>query len=347
MSEETDFQQKYIEELAKVVKPTILICGYTGAGKTSLIQSICGKDTVPDDHVGHGKPMTQEFVQYKNDFVNLWDSKGLEPGDREAEFLKNTSSLISRLRNDPDHRNHVHLVWYVIQGPGARVTETDVQLIQSVFLNVIVVITKNDITKPRQREAITEELVNNGVDPSAIVPVSEDDTDTHRELVALSLRMLPEAYKEAFRSAQLVDLASKKTKAQAIIHGAAVSAGAAGGLNPFPVSDAVLITPIQLSMVMGLAMVYGMRAETVKAATGPLFAQVVGIMTVSNLIKLFPLLGNFIQAGVASSLTEAIGQLSARWMIQCCEARIKGQPEPEFELPFEGLAQLIRTQKST
>jgi len=74
------FEQKYAEEMGKVVKPTILVCGYTGAGKTSLIQAICGKDTVPDDRIGHGKPMTQEFVQYRNSFINLWDSKGLEAG---------------------------------------------------------------------------------------------------------------------------------------------------------------------------------------------------------------------------------------------------------------------------
>ncbi len=112
------FEQKYAEEMGKVVKPTILVCGYTGAGKTSLIQAICGKDTVPDDRIGHGKAMTQEFFQYRNSFINLWDSKGLEPGAREAEFLNNCRALVSRLQNDPDHRNHIHLVWYVVQGPG-------------------------------------------------------------------------------------------------------------------------------------------------------------------------------------------------------------------------------------
>src|SRR5262249_28042676 len=162
------------------VKPTILVCGYTGAGKSSLIQAICGKDTVPDDRIGHGKSMHQEFVQYRNAFINLWDSKGLEPGAREAEFLKNCKGLVSRLQNDPDHRNHIHLVWYVIQGPGARVTATDGELISKVFPNVIVAITKSDITRPKQREEISAELLRSGVNQSNIIPVSEEDPESLR-----------------------------------------------------------------------------------------------------------------------------------------------------------------------
>ena len=113
---------------------------------------------------------------------NLWDSKGLEPGAREATFLQSVKALVgleagageatflqsmkalvSRLQGDPDPRNHIHLVWYTIQGPGARVTATDHELIEKVFPNVIVVITKNDITKPIQRESIIAELVSKGV----------------------------------------------------------------------------------------------------------------------------------------------------------------------------------------
>jgi uncharacterized protein (DUF697 family)/GTP-binding protein EngB required for normal cell division len=345
MDNNADFRQKYEEAKAKNAKPTILVCGYTGSGKTSLIQCICGRDTVPDNQIGHGKPMTQNFMQYRNEFINLWDSRGLEPGDQEIAFLKNTESLILRLQADHEPLNHIHLVWYTIQGPGARVTATDIQLIKNVFSNVIVVITKSDITKPQQQEAITSELVANGIKPSAIISVSEDDPDALQNLVAESSRLLPEAYKEAFCSAQLIDLSSKKIKAQAVIHSAAVSASAAGGLNPIPISDAVFITPIQFGMIAGLAVIYGMPSEAVKAAAAPLVTQVVGVMTASSLVKIWPGFGGFIQAGVALSLTEAIGQWVALWMVRCCEARIKGHPIPDFDMPLAGIAQLLPTKK--
>jgi ethanolamine utilization protein EutP (predicted NTPase) len=218
---EAFFQEKFAEQRARLLKPTILVCGYTGAGKTSLIQAICGRDTVPDDRIGHGKAMTEEFVPYKNDFISLWDSKGFEPGMREEQFVRNVRSLVRRLQAEKDGRDHIHLVWYVVQGPGARVTAVDAELIRSVFDNVIVVITKNDVTRPRQREAITAELVKAGVDPSRILPVSEEDVGSLQALVRLSLEALPEAYKDSFRSAQQVDLSQKRARAQAVIHSAA------------------------------------------------------------------------------------------------------------------------------
>ena len=221
-------------------------------------------------------------------------------------------------------------------------TATDLELIRSVFSNVIVVITKNDITRPQQREAITTELVRNGVRPSDVVAVAEGDPGSLRALVALSLVRLPEAYRGAVESAQLIDLGGKKTRAQAVIHGAAVSAAGAGGLNPLPISDAAIITPIQIGMVASLAVVYGLPREGMKAAVAPLVAQVGGILAAGSLTKFIPWLGQVIQAVVASALTEVIGQLVNTWMIRCCEARIRGLPMPEFVLPLANLAQLVK-----
>ena len=46
---EKDFLNKVEEEKKKYKRPNILICGYTGAGKTSIIQALLGKDLVPDN----------------------------------------------------------------------------------------------------------------------------------------------------------------------------------------------------------------------------------------------------------------------------------------------------------
>lgn len=335
------FAQKYAEAMGQVVKPTILVCGYTGSGKTTLIQAICGKDTVPDDRIGHGKPMTQAFIQYRNAFINLWDSKGLEPGEQEATFLQNTQGLVAHLQADPDPRNHIHLVWYTIQGPGARVTATDLALIRNVFPNVIVVITKADITRPQQHAAIRAELLHNGVSSEQIVAVAEDDTVSLQALVTLTMQSLPQAYRDAFLSAQLVDLASKQARAQSVIHSAAASAAAIGAV-PIPFSDALLITPIQFTMIAALAVVYGLPTEGVRVSATPFIAEVVGVMSASSLTKLVPGFGSVIQSGMAFALTEVIGQLVGNWMARCCAARVQGQPMPPFQLPLEDVGQLLK-----
>ncbi len=335
------FEQRYAEAMGKVVKPTILVCGYTGSGKTTLIQAICGKDTVPDDRIGHGKPMTQAFTQYDNAFINLWDSKGLEPGEQEAVFLQKTQGLVTQLQADPDPRNHIHLVWYTIQGPGARVTATDLALIRRVFPNVIVVITKTDITRPQQYEAICDELMRNGVAREQIVAVAEEDRASLQALVTLSMQSLPQAYRDAFLSAQLVDLASKQARAQTVIHSAAASAAAIGAV-PIPFSDAILITPIQFTMIAALAVVYGLPTEGVKVAVTPFIAEVIGVLSASSLAKLLPGFGSAIQSSLAFTLTEVIGQLVGNWMMRCCTARSQGQPLPEFQLPLDEVAQMLR-----
>ena len=121
----------------KVPRPNILICGYTGSGKTSLIKAILG-DVVPEKAIGTGKPQTQGFDHYENDLVQVYDSKGMENGETEEKFLQVTKDFIRQHQMDDPSKidEHIHLVWYTIQGTGARVTDCDRQLIQNIFMQM-------------------------------------------------------------------------------------------------------------------------------------------------------------------------------------------------------------------
>jgi uncharacterized protein (DUF697 family) len=116
-------------------------------------------------------------------------------------------------------------------------------------------------------------------------------------------------------------------------------------VNPLPISDAALITPIQVGMIASLAVVYGLPSEGMKTAAAPLVAQVAGVLTAGSLTKFIPWLGQAIQSAVAAALTETSGQLIDSWMIRCCEARIQSQPLPDFQLPFARLSELVRQHK--
>lgn len=57
---ETELQRKFDEEYQNASlqyrkRPNILVCGYTGSGKSSLIKAILG-EVVPDTAIGDGKP---------------------------------------------------------------------------------------------------------------------------------------------------------------------------------------------------------------------------------------------------------------------------------------------------
>ena len=325
-----DFQNKYKQERQGVKRPTILVAGYTGAGKSSLIQAICGKSVVPDDKIAAGLPKTSDYDFYENELVRFFDSKGLESGESEQAFIDASRKFVRSLQDDANVDNHVHLVWYIIQGPGARVTPCDLTLIKNIFPNVIVLITKSDITRPDQLAAMTKVLVDSGISKDCILPCSELDKNSLNAVVDLSYDILPEAYRKAFISAQSVNLEKKQIIALGIITAAAGSAAAIGGANPLPLSDAILIAPIQVGMIAGLASLYNDPDVKNSATFLPVLAQVAGIETVASLTKMFPFIGQGINAAVAFALTGALGGVVNLFLVKRLEARANGKIPPEF-----------------
>lgn len=313
----------------EIKKPNIIACGYTGSGKTSLIQGILGKAIVSDDKIVHGKPGTMDFVHYQNELLNIWDSKGFEPGQTEEEFIKITKEFIRKKQTTNNVDTHIHIAWYCIQGSGARVTNSDIELITKILDNVIVLITKKDITRKNQADGIIAELTKKGVSQDRILLVDNEDIESLKKVADLSYEMLPKAYRDAFLSAEILNIEKKDSEASIWIHSASVAAGAAGAI-PIPVSDALIITPIQIGLIVKLAYLYGIESEAIKASSAALLAELAGVLTASSLIKLIPFAGSAIQAGVAASLTEILGFFMKNYFHNCAVALSKNMPMPEF-----------------
>ena len=199
-----DFQRAYEEEGKKQKAPTVLVAGYTGSGKTSVIRAMCGASVVPDAAIGAGLPKTQHFDFYQGRAIRFFDSKGLEPGHTEQAFIDDVQAFVRKVQDDPNVDNHIHLVWYTLQGPGARVTPCDIRLMRELLpASQIALITKADITREKQYEAMTAVLVKEGVAPDRIILCSEDQPESLKALEDLSYRLLPAAYRQAFAAAQL------------------------------------------------------------------------------------------------------------------------------------------------
>jgi len=56
------------------------------------------------------------------------------------------------------------------------------------------------------------------------------------------------------------------------------------------VADAALLIPVQTGMIAGLAALYGLKQEALQHAVLPFVARVVGLYTVSSLLRWFPVL---------------------------------------------------------
>ena len=352
---EKEFLDKFEKERKKYKRPNILICGYTGAGKTSIIQALLGKDLVPDNMIGHeAHPMTQDYDRYENELVGIWDSKGLEPDKGQDEFVARTKNHIRKVQENENVDEHIHIFWYTISVGVGKVTGTDLKIINTFPKeSTLVIISKIDLDrKNRVVEAIKKELINNGISEDKIILTNDESEEGIKELYEKSLEILPEAYKTAFEEAQRIDIEKavnkvkeKNKEAAAIIGTATVAAGSVAA-TPIPLSDSLIITPIQIGMIAGLAALYGLNKEQLKRQALPLVARTVGMITASSLSKLIPALGSAINASVSVLITGALGWFVQNQFEKMAIAKIKGEPAPTIDFDFSVFAEFLKNYKN-
>ena len=102
-------------------------------------------------------------------------------------------------------------------------------------------------------------------------------------------------------------------KIQTIIHGASVAAAGAGaGLAQIPGSDSLVIVPIQIAMINGIAIEYGCRIDKATALSiiGTQAATMAGRKVSQFLIGWIPGVGNAVNAGTAAGITETMGWIA-------------------------------------
>ena len=98
-----------------MANPNILICGKTGAGKTSLVQAMTRHlHLVPDSAIGHAQPTTKGFEIYQTPQVNYIDAEGMEPGMTNDYYIGFLYSEIWKRLEARNADDIVHCVWYCI-----------------------------------------------------------------------------------------------------------------------------------------------------------------------------------------------------------------------------------------
>lgn len=337
-----EFEQNFSEAEQFCKRPNILVAGYTGCGKTSLIRTVLGNEIVPAEGVDNSRPCRIEFDCYENEEIRLWDSRGLELGEKEADFREQMREFVAERQDDTNVEEHIHLVWYLIQGNGARVTDCDLALLREIFTpdNVIAVLSKKDITRPAQAEAIRKVLLEAGIPAERIVEVSDAEGDGIgcRELVALSLRMLPAAYRDAFLAAQQIDreakaakLAEKNETARAIVNDAAQEAAQMAEV-PVERSENSPLIPIGIAVAAHLASLYGLRERKLHDEAVEF---VKSVFTASPETVPWYESSAVIGAEAARRLVETLGNWFHNNFEAYALAKIKGLPKPSIGFELE------------
>lgn len=312
--------QKEFETLKENTKcPNILLLGQTGVGKSSLVNYIFGKQLAD---VSDTKPETRGFHYFSDSQtpVNIIDSEGYEL-EKSEEFLPALEKFVRESFNNLEKQ--VHLAWYCISAPSARVLSFDIQNIKTLLnqkVPVAVVFTKCDMDDPEGSIAKSMATV---IDKEFKGRVPTFQTSNDKEVnVDLDVNNLinwsvdnisDENLKRGFIIAQKANLDCKKSMAISRIKYYA-GAAAAIGASPIPMSDAIALTALQVTMAADIFHIYGIDNSFVNLTKNVIETKVVsmlGKMVAGNLIKLIPgfghIAGALVNATVATSITYSMG----------------------------------------
>ena len=332
----SDEQNRVIAETEKQLgeKPRIVVCGKTGAGKSSLINALLNKEVNPTDP---GKPCTQkeqeEAWTLGESSMRILDVPGFGEADKHQDRLKFIFNQIST--------SHVGLL---VVGAPDRAWEYERQFAQSVSevdpeFPLLVVGNRIDMFNPvrdwnpatlnlatpstQKEKAITEWAAALraacGVDASRLVLTSAGESFDKVEerygldnLARVVVENLPAAVQNAAARAMAVDV-DKRDLAEKIIWGASVSA-AAIALTPIPLADCIPLAALQVALIIKIADIYGrvMTKETAFNLLSPVVASFAGRMALASMLDFFPgigsIAGSLIGASIAGPMTYAIGK---------------------------------------
>lgn len=312
----------------------LAVFGATGAGKSTLVNAIFGKDVAD---TGVGQPVTKGIEYHRRDdgFLGIFDSEGFETGSAGDQILDGLQSVVQARRSGPIDQQ-IHAAWYVVRWSDRRFEDAQAAFVRGLAtmgLPVIIVMTqvptKDGDVHPHARE-LADYITGLGLPIRAggapVMTNARADEFTHAPVFGLdrlldaTYDVVPEAAQAALTAAQRLDVERKKKAVKAIINQAATVASGIGAV-PIPFTDAALLVPNQVTMIARISAAYGLppRRSRAMAIAGSLVltggATMAGRYAVTSLLKFIPggaIAGSAISATVAGSLTRAVGIAWAR-----------------------------------
>lgn len=303
----------------------ILIAGATGVGKSTLINEIFqGKMA----ETGQGRPVTLHTREIKKDGIplSIFDTRGLEMDDF-ATTMDELRKLVSERARDIDPKKHIHIAWICILEDSRRVQPAEEELVKMLAEHMPVVALITKVRSAKSDKGFRDEvqrllpLTKNVVRIRALPEEDDDGKIIYplglKELVDLTMQLVPEGQKKAFVAAQKIDIELKKKQSRTIVAGAAASAAGIGAV-PIPFSDAIAIIPIQIGMLATISATFGLSIDEsfFRTVIGSIVVGASGTFAgraiVSGLLKFVPgvgsVVGGTIAAGIAAGLTHGFGE---------------------------------------
>ncbi|MEL3909306.1 MAG: hypothetical protein P1P64_09915 [Treponemataceae bacterium] len=217
-------------------------------------------------------------------------------------------------------QDHIHIVWYCISIANNRITSYDIENIKyflSQNMKIAIVFTKcaqddDNSTKANKIKDIISLEVKEQLDFFETCSDKSHNLPLNIEaLIEWSIEKLPnEQLQRSFIISQIASLETKRKKAYKIVKANSTGAATTGGLNPFPISDSIILTGIQTTMCVEIANVFWMGTGALLNFKDLLKTQLLsmaGKSVVASLTKIIPGFGKIINATVAGTITYGFG----------------------------------------
>lgn len=313
-------------------KGNILVIGNSGVGKSTLINAVLGEETARTSYGTSGT--TTELAIYETDQVpfRLIDTIGFEPSFLKREMAINSVKRWGKDCAKKGRKNTViNIIWFCVEGTSSKLFAETIQSLSRATamwpsVPVLVVITKSYSVPDREQNIwmVKSAFEKQKKKPRKILPVVAETyrlndeafapPDGISELIEITNSLLPEGIKAGKKDLSAFKLKRKRALAQSVVGTAAASAAIVGAI-PIPISDAMILGPVEIAEVNAIAKVYGIRKteesnqfvnSIIQAGTVSLAAK-----QAINAIKLIPginlgtaVLNSIIAASIVATLGE-------------------------------------------
>lgn len=362
--DDIDYKKSLEEIKNKVKKPNIMVCGATGAGKSSLTNDIFGEVVA---NVGSGRPQTRGVKLYTSDnsTVNLFDTEGYEVGAERWEYYKeNIIGYITeqQIANPKDVEKHIHEVWYCVNAANHRLLDADISTINEIInmkIPLAIVITQIDVVSEEELESLIEGIRSNFNNvPYFTYCVSNDDEVLEavrdyiqkKELLRWAEEHLSEGLQEGLVCAVNGNIDDKRLLVKKKIIPKYAVAAAAAVVTPIPCADSVVLIPIQVTMTMHIMRTYGIDkiSGAVSSLVSSTIISTLGRTIAGGLLKLIPVVGTvfgtLVNGTVATSITLALGYAISELSYRYSKAKAEGKNVlPEDYINSDTLKEMFDT----
>lgn len=332
--------EKFAEEALRSIQGNIanlntlniIVVGKTGAGKSTLINSVFREDLATE---GMGKPVTSHMSKIsKEGFpLNIYDTRGFELGrDAQIQVRNEIIDTIKEGVKSKDVNKAIHCIWYCVNTATNRIEPEEIDWLrefakENAMTNVPVIVVLTQSFSKKNAQALRQLVLDEKLDVLQVVPVLAKDYEIDEDYIAKAYGLdvliqvmaeaLPDELLSTLLNVQRASLFLKRYYARTAV-AAATSAAFGEGFMPIPFADSALLIPTQIAMIGSITAIFGLEVNKsimvtfASAMLGTSGATLAGKAISSGLMKLIPgagtVLGGTISGSTAAAITTMLGE---------------------------------------